>query len=146
MKRTAEMTLFRWLNKSSRKPLVIRGARQVGKSTLVRQFAHQNKLNLHEVNLERHPSLAEVFKSNDPDRIIQELEFVCKKGSIRTKKDLLFIDEIQAIPEALQALRYFYEEHPDIPLIAAGSLLEFSLANHNFSMPVEEFNTIFYIR
>ncbi len=62
MNRFAEKNLLRWLNLSSRKPLVIRGARQVGKSTLVRQFAKKNKLNLFEVNLERFPSLANVFK------------------------------------------------------------------------------------
>ena len=136
MNRFAEKNLLRWLNLSSRKPLVIRGARQVGKSTLVRQFAKKNKLNLFEVNLERFPSLANVFKTNDPDNIIQEIEYICRNGSIRTDKDLLFLDEIQAIPEAIQSLRYFYEEHPNIPLIAAGSLLEFTLAKHNYSMPV----------
>lgn len=136
MNRFAEKNLLRWLNLSSRKPLVIRGARQVGKSTLVRQFAEKNELKLHEVNLERYPSLANVFKTNDPDRIIQEIEYICRNGTIRTEKDLLFLDEIQAIPEAIQSLRYFYEEHPNIPLIAAGSLLEFTLSKHNFSMPV----------
>ena len=143
MKRFAEEILLRWLGASSRKPLVIRGARQVGKSTLVRQFAQNNGLNLFEVNLERHPTLLSVFKTNDPDRIMKELEFLCGKGSIRTGKDLIFLDEIQAIPEALQSLRYFLEEYPQIPLIAAGSLLEFALAKHSFSMPVGRIQYLF---
>ncbi|MCK5132174.1 MAG: ATP-binding protein [Candidatus Sabulitectum sp.] len=143
MKRFAEKNLFRWLGASSRKPLVIHGARQVGKSTLVRQFAEKNGLNLHEVNLERHPTLVSVFKTNDPGRIIQELEYLCGKGSIRTGKDLIFLDEIQAIPEAIQSLRYFFEEHPHIPLIAAGSLLEFTLAKHSISMPVGRIQYLF---
>ena len=143
MKRFAEAKLIRWLKTSHRKPLVIRGARQVGKSTLVRQFAQNNELHLFEVNLERHPSLLPVFKTNDPGRIMKELEYLCGKGSIRTGKDLIFLDEIQAIPEAIQSLRYFFEEYPHIPLIAAGSLLEFTLAKHSFSMPVGRIQYLF---
>jgi predicted AAA+ superfamily ATPase len=143
MKRFAEENLTRWLKTPHRKPLVIRGARQVGKSTLVRQFAENNELRLFEVNLERHPTLLSVFRTNDPGRIMRELEYLCGKGSIRTGKDLIFLDEIQAIPEAIQSLRYFFEEYPHIPLIAAGSLLEFALAKHSFSMPVGRIQYLF---
>ncbi|RKZ04085.1 AAA+ family ATPase [Candidatus Fermentibacteria bacterium] len=143
MKRFAEENLARWLKTPHRKPLVIRGARQVGKSTLVRQFAENNGLRLFEVNLERYPTLLSVFKTNDPGRIMRELEYLCGKGSIRTEKDLIFLDEIQAIPEAIQSLRYFFEEYPHIPLIAAGSLLEFALAKHSFSMPVGRIQYLF---
>ncbi len=132
-----------WLNTSHRKPLVIRGARQVGKSTLVRRFARGNNLTLHEVNLERHPGLVSVFKSNNPVLILQELEYICGKGGIKTEKDLLFLDEILAVPEAIAALRYFYEDCPHIPLIAAGSLLEFALSKHSFSMPVGRIQYLF---
>jgi predicted AAA+ superfamily ATPase len=127
--------LKKWLNKSRRKPIVLRGARQVGKSTLVHQFALTNGLNLHEINLERHLELNAVFKTLDMDNIIREIEAVVG-ANIQKPGSILFLDEIQATPYALQALRYFYEERPDLPVISAGSLLEFTLLDHNFSMPV----------
>ncbi len=136
MIRRYENELSDWLKKNNRKPLVIRGARQVGKSTLVRQFAKANNLRLFEVNLERHHQLREVIEKLDPSKIIQEVEFICNQGRLSTKDSLLFFDEIQGLPKALQCLRYFYEEIPELPVISAGSLLEFVLANHSFSMPV----------
>jgi len=136
MDRIAEKKLANWLDSSYRKPLIIRGARQVGKSTLVRQFANHKKLTLHEVNVERHPTLVEVFKTQDTGKILRELEFVCGKGPISGKNGLLFLDEIQAAPIAIQTLRYFYEDHPELPVISAGSLLEFTMSKHSFSMPV----------
>ena len=136
MDRIAEKRLAGWLDSTYRKPLIIRGARQVGKSTLVRQFADHKKLILHEVNLERHPTLAEVFKTQDTGKILRELEFICGKGPISGKDGLLFLDEIQAAPVAIQTLRYFYEDHPELPVISAGSLLEFTMSKHSFSMPV----------
>lgn len=127
--------LEHWLQQKNRKPLIIRGARQVGKSTLVELFAKQNGLSLYNVNLERFPELATVFDSNDPMQIIGQVEFL---PGIPTdnKNPLLFLDEIQAVPPAIPALRYFYEDKPDLPLISAGSLLEFALSDHQFSMPV----------
>ena len=136
MDRIAEKRLTAWLGSSYRKPLIIRGARQVGKSTLVRQFANHKKLTLYEVNLERHPTLVEVFKTQDTGKILRELEFICGKGPISGKNGLLFLDEIQAAPIAIQTLRYFYEDHPELPVISAGSLLEFTMSKHSFSMPV----------
>lgn len=136
MKRFAERSLDRWLGKKKRKPLVIRGARQVGKSTLVQQFARKNGLTIHEVNLERNLTLTEIFESHDTGRILKELEYICRRGPINRDNSLLFLDEIQSIPVALQTLRYFYEDYPNLPVIAAGSLLEFTLARHSFSMPV----------
>jgi len=115
--------------------LVLRGARQVGKSTLVRLFAKEQGLALYEINLERNLSLKTVFASGDLGKILPELEGLT--GEIHEiEKSLLFLDEIQAIPEAIQSLRYFYEEKPQLAVIAAGSLLEFTLADHAFSMPV----------
>lgn len=136
MRRAAESHFKEWFDKQNRKPLIIRGARQVGKSTLVRQFAKSNNLTLYEVNLERHPELHVVFKTMDVNLIIREIEIIVHKGSVSDPNALLFIDEIQAIPDAIAALRYFYEEKPNLPVIAAGSLLEFTLASHSFSMPV----------
>ncbi|MCP4691961.1 MAG: ATP-binding protein [Desulfobacterales bacterium] len=135
MKRVAEHSLKRWLNNKRRKPLVIRGARQVGKSTLVRQFAENNGLTLNEINLERHLALNDIFKTLDTGIICKELEGLLGRNIVRPDS-LLFLDEIQATPRALQALRYFYEDLPGTPVIAAGSLLEFVLSRHNLSMPV----------
>lgn len=135
MKRASEQFLTDWLVSRRRKPIVLRGARQVGKSTLVRQFAANNNLVLNEINLERHLALDKVFSTLDMTAIRNELEVLVGR-SILEPGSLLFLDEIQAIPSALQALRYFYEDMPDLPVIAAGSLLEFTLSDHNFSMPV----------
>lgn len=135
IQRTAEKFLATWLRKDTRKPLVLRGARQVGKSTLVRQFASENGLILNEVNLERHLRLDGIFKTTDVQNICRELEAITGRD-IKGKESLLFLDEVQSTPHALMALRYFFEELPDVPIIAAGSLLEFTLADHAFSMPV----------
>lgn len=116
--------------------MVVRGARQVGKSTLVRQFAETRGLKLFEVNLERHPTIREVAETLDPRKILREFEFICNRGRIDPSDALVFIDEIQEVPKLLQCLRYFYEEMPELPVIAAGSLLEFALAEHSFPMPV----------
>jgi uncharacterized protein len=133
--RSGEKHLEAWYRKTGRKPLVIRGARQVGKSTLVRQFARDHNLILNEINLERHLYLDKIFKSLDMDIIIRELDALTGKN-ILTSDSILFLDEIQATPHAIQALRYFYEDKPELPVICAGSLLEFALSEHNFSMPV----------
>ncbi|MGA1871440.1 MAG: ATP-binding protein [bacterium] len=136
MKRFDEATILEWFQREIHKPLVIRGARQVGKSTLVRQFAKNNNRPLHEINLEKNPQLEEVFKRQNIREIINELEFITQKGKIIPGESILFLDEIQSIPHALQNLRYFYEDIPALHVIAAGSLLEFTLATHSFSMPV----------
>ncbi len=133
--RTAENYLSAWHRKDRRKPLVIRGARQVGKSTLVRRFAQNNGLILNEINLERHLYLDKIFKSLDMDIILRELDALAGRR-VHAPDALLFLDEIQATPHAIGALRYFYEIIPDLPVIAAGSLLEFALADLHFSMPV----------
>lgn len=134
MIRLVENSLKVWLDSYKRKPMIIRGARQVGKSTLVRLFAENNNLDLIEINLERYLYLDEIFKSSDLSILLKELEGI--SGKHLNEKSLLFLDEIQATPNALACLRYFYEDRPDIAVIAAGSLLEFTLSKHNFSMPV----------
>ncbi|MFH1728870.1 MAG: AAA family ATPase [Pseudomonadota bacterium] len=134
MIRSLESNLFDWFKKAKRKPMVIRGARQVGKSTLVRNFAKSQNLDLLEINLERNIDLDSMFEGKKTDLILKELEAICKKTI--GPNSLLFLDEIQATPFALPCLRYFYEDYPNLPIITAGSLLEFTLANHNYSMPV----------
>ncbi len=134
MNRNQLKQLNYWLNKANRKPLIIRGARQVGKSTLVRLLADHQNASLAEINLERHTELDSTFAHKDPSRLINTLEALPNVPSIES--GLLFLDEIQAIPEALPMLRYLHEEMPNLPVIAAGSLLEFLFSNHTFSMPV----------
>jgi len=124
-----------WLGRAGRRPLVIRGARQVGKSTLVKLFADQIKVPLAVVNLERHPELNGIFGSMAPQQILGQLEALPDLPAIGAGT-LLFLDEIQAAPAAIPALRYFYEERPDIPVICAGSLMEFALSEQRLSMPV----------
>lgn len=135
MKRQAEEFLDNWLRNKRRKPLMIRGARQVGKSTLVRKFAATRGMQLNEINLERHLDLDDVFATLDLGVIRRELEALLG-GSLDTPESILFLDEIQATPRAIAALRYFQEDWPDLPVISAGSLLEFTLSDHAFSMPV----------
>jgi predicted AAA+ superfamily ATPase len=127
--------LAKWIKHPRRKPLVLRGARQVGKSTLIEAFSKEAGYRLVTVNCEKNRHLDRVFESLDLSRILPELESVAAQGPVRDGV-LLFLDEIQAVPHALQALRYFYEERPDIPVVAAGSLLEFAMSKHSFSMPV----------
>lgn len=135
MQRNASLKLLEWLKSTSRKPLVLRGARQVGKTWLVRELAKNTKLQLVEINFEKQRNLAIHFESNDPKTILLNLERVLNQV-INSKNTILFLDEIQAVPEILAKLRWFYEEMPELAVIAAGSLLEFVLEKHSFSMPV----------
>lgn len=135
MERKATKVLAQWLAAPRRKPLVIRGARQVGKSTLVELFARDLKRRLVTVNLERHAEIDSTFATLDLAKILPALEALPGTGRIRDD-DILFLDEIQATPHALAALRYFFEDRPKLAVVAAGSLLEFVLADHDFSMPV----------
>lgn len=135
MKRNRTAFLNQWLKSSDRKPLVIRGARQVGKTWLVRDLAHIENLELIELNFEKKPQLATLFSGNDPQQIILNLS-AAFNTSIDIKRSLLFLDEIQAVPELIAKLRWFAEDMPELPVIAAGSLLEFLLESHTFSMPV----------
>lgn len=119
--------LSEWASRTNHKPLLLRGARQVGKSTAVQHLAESFE-NYVEINFERQSSYATFFKSRDFDvkKIVAQISaFAGKK--ITPGKTLLFIDEIQACPEAIMSLRFFKEELPELHVIAAGSLLEFSL-------------------
>lgn len=135
MQRKQLKLLQKWLNRSNRKPVILRGARQVGKSTLVRLFAEQFHRPLAEINLERYPDLAAAFERLQPESLVDLFEALPGINPI-TPESLLFLDEIQAVPAAIPKLRYFFEDFGEIPLIAAGSLMEFALSNHQFSMPV----------
>lgn len=126
--------LKEWKKRSYRKPLVIRGARQVGKTFIVRMLSQEFE-NYLEINLETDYKITSFFKDTTPEEIIDLLGLHYNK-QIQSGKTLLFFDEIQAAPEIFAKLRYFYEKMPELHIIAAGSLLEFLLQEHEFSMPV----------
>ena len=118
--------LKEWALRPDRKPLLLRGARQVGKSTAVRQLGKQFE-NFVEINLEKQPSFIQFFQGDlDVKRIVPQLSAMVGKPIV-AGQTLLFIDEIQASAEAIMALRFFKEDMPDLHVIAAGSLLEFAL-------------------
>ncbi|TAF95986.1 MAG: DUF4143 domain-containing protein [Cytophagia bacterium] len=134
--------LVEWKHKSNRKPLILNGARQVGKSWLIREFGRLHFEQVIEINFEKNLEYHQIFKTNlDPRRILREIALL-KGKNISAKIDLLFFDEIQMCPEALMALRYFYEEMPDLHLIAAGSLLDFTFRHIPFPVGRVEFETL----
>ena len=133
MKRLIIGNLSQWFHSKRRKPLILRGARQVGKSTAIRLFAKEAQLDLIEINFEK-DFIRPAKEGIKVKQFIQDIEISTQKKI--TEKSLLFFDEIQACPEAINYLRYFYEEYPQMAVIAAGSLLEFVLNSQQFSMPV----------
>lgn len=135
--------LVEWKNKAHRKPLILNGARQVGKSWLVRELGKLHFEQTIEINFEKNIEYHQIFKANlDPQRILRDIALL-KGKNISTETDLLFFDEVQMCPEALMALRYFYEEMPDLHLIAAGSLLDFTFRNIPFPVGRVEFETLY---
>jgi uncharacterized protein len=128
MKRIIDAYLSQWKIEKARKPLLLRGARQVGKTHAVRELATTFD-HFVEINFERNPRALSIFnddKSLDPKRIIEDV-FALYDKKIIPGSTLLFFDEIQMVPRAITALRYFYEEMPDLHVIAAGSLLDFAI-------------------
>ena len=135
MKRNAFKYLVEWKKREKRMPLVVRGARQVGKSYLVEDFAKQEFASWLTVNADRDRAFLHRIVNESPARMLQlmELEYRCR---LIPGSSLIFFDEIQAVPEIFARLRYFHEEIPNLHVVAAGSLLDFVLEDHLFSMPV----------
>lgn len=133
MERIIQQELENWKISNNRKPLIVRGARQTGKTFSIKEFGKLCfKGKIHIVDFEKYPEWIRVFdKDLDPIRILTELE-VLLNARITPGNDLLFFDEIQESPRAIMSLRYFYEELPNLHVIAAGSLLEFSLKDISF--------------
>lgn len=126
MKRFVDSELLKWKESINKKPLLIRGARQVGKTYSVRQLAKSFDYFM-EVNFESDRSVHSFFKKNfDPDEICLNLS-AYYNVPIKDGQTLLFLDEVQACPDAISSLRFFYEKRPGLHVIAAGSLLEFAL-------------------
>ncbi len=123
------------LPRGEAKPLLLRGARQVGKSTLVRLFAASQKLKLVELNLEKEARFRKIFEEENFSDVVLALEMQLGVN-FSDRKLLLFIDEIQRVPKAIEYLRYFYEDYPGVRVIAAGSLLDFALTQEKLTMPV----------
>ena len=143
MYRFAQEQIEKWIRARRRKPLIVRGARQVGKTWLVEHVAaglcdaRRQAVSFEtmiKIDLEKRRDLHIHFGDNlDPKVIVQHLEVDSGKRIV-PGRTLLFLDEIQACPRAIMALRYFYEQMPDLHVIAAGSLLEFALGE--ISVPV----------
>ncbi len=132
MRRFIDDELLRWQDGKRRKPLILRGARQVGKTWSLKEFGKKRFESLALVDLERNPPLRRLFDGDlSATRICSDLEVLLRQ-KITPGKTLLFFDEIQASPRAITALRYFYEEMPELHVVAAGSLLEFALKDASF--------------
>lgn len=132
MKRNLTQELLGWKNRKPRKPLILRGARQVGKTYTLKMFGESAFPHNHYFNFEEDERLGRVFEKNlRPDRILTELQFY-RDRSIDREKDLIILDEIQRCSKALTSLKYFAEEMSELALCAAGSLLGINLCGESF--------------
>jgi len=135
MKREITQYLKEWKYRKDRNPLILRGARQVGKTYIIEEFAKTDFKNCLKVNLEEKPELKKFFFDNDVKRILTELSILLNED-VSYGSTLFFIDEIQTCPEAIQSLRYFKELIPELHVICAGSLLDHTLNEMKSPMPV----------
>ena len=136
MEREITKKLIEWKNSKNRKPLIIHGARQVGKTYIVKQFGKLYYENVIYVNFETNRELSnQINDSIDTKYIINKLELFYGE-KILPEKTLIFFDEIQANERALTSLKYFCEEAPEYHIIAAGSLLGIAINRENYSFPV----------
>lgn len=142
MKRKIYNNLLQWKNKSDRKPLIVNGARQVGKSYILQEFGRQEFDNYIIVNFETDRQLAEKFEENiTPKPIIQYLESAHSQR-ITPGKTLIIFDEIQASEKALTSLKYFCEQASEYHVVAAGSLLGVAINRKQYSFPVGKVDEI----
>lgn len=143
MERYIQKELIKWVNKKNRLPLIIQGARQVGKTYCMKWLGENQFKNFVYFNFDERPELKEFFKLNkDVDRITQNLSLV--SGVRIDNSTLVIFDEIQECPEALNVLKYFAEKKSEIPIICAGSLLGLLLnAGHSFPVGKVEFLTLY---
>ena len=142
MERKIMNRLLAWKDKSDRKPLLLNGARQVGKTYILQKLGREHFDNMVYVNLEKNLLIAGFFQDNiDPHRIIRYLE-ASTQEKIVPGKTLLVLDEIQACERALTALKYFCEEAPEYHVAAAGSLLGVAIHREKYSFPVGKVETV----
>lgn len=135
MERDIYQILTEWKSYDNRRPLLIRGARQTGKTYIVSEFGKREFKTFINLNFERNPEYKDIFETKIPSELIEKIVLYTGKRT-EPGKTLLFIDEIQECPEAIVSLRYFFEEMPELHVIGAGSLLEFALSSKEFKMPV----------
>jgi len=142
MKRKIDTTLSQWKHSRVRQPLLVRGARQVGKTYSINDFGKREFENTVTVNFEERPEMAGCFQDFDPKGVVDRLSMLTGHP-IHPGKTLLFLDEIQECPKAISALRYFYEKMPELHVVGAGSLIEFTLRAADFRMPVGRVQSVF---
>ncbi len=135
MQRNFRKTLLHWKQHALRCPLIVRGARQVGKTYAIEAFGREECASMLSINFEIERQYELCFEKMDPRFILGQIELISKQ-KIVPGETLLFLDEIQQCPRALQSLRYFKEKLPELHVIAAGSLLEFAIRDGDFSFPV----------
>lgn len=142
MKRKITQQLVEWKNSSARKPLILNGARQVGKTFILREFGRENYKNTVYVNLESNGTVASMFNDDiSPSKLIKYLE--AETGErILPNETLIILDEIQSCERAVTSLKYFCEEAPDYHIAAAGSLLGVAINRNQTSFPVGKVNVI----
>lgn len=142
MKRKITHQLVEWKNSSARKPLILNGARQVGKTFILREFGRENYKNTVYVNLESNGMVASMFNDDiSPSKLIKYLE--AETGErILPNETLIILDEIQSCERAVTSLKYFCEEAPDYHIAAAGSLLGVAINRNQTSFPVGKVNVI----
>lgn len=143
MKRAVEVQLLEWRQRKNKLPLILQGARQVGKSWLMKWLGENHYSKVARFNFDERPELGDFFRQNkDPDRILQSLSMVCGFGI--DSETLVILDEIQECPEALNSLKYFAENRPEISIIGAGSLLGILLrSGHPFPVGKVEFLQVY---
>jgi len=132
MKRFIEERFIKWKGAGRRKPLIVRGGRQVGKTWSIETFGQNHFKSILKVDLEKRTDLHTIFKDDLSSKTVLSRLGIAFQQKIKPGETLLFLDEIQACPRALTALRYFYEERPGLHVIAAGSLLDFALGEIPF--------------
>jgi uncharacterized protein len=142
MKRLMMDKLLEWKNGMERKPLILKGVRQVGKTYLLQEFGKQSFFRCHYINFEKSPGLSKIFEQDlVPQRILNDLSFHLN-CSIDITNDFLIFDEIQEAPKALTSLKYFYEECPKLAICGAGSLLGIHLNSGSFPVGKVTFLTL----
>lgn len=143
MERKAFQSLLKWKNKSNRKPLIVTGVRQCGKTYLIKEFGEAEFSDVAYFNFDGETGLQSIFDYNfDTDRILDELGSVVRGKKITVGETLVIFDEIQACPRAIQSLKYFCENVPKLHIIAAGSLLGVALREEGISFPVGKVNRL----
>lgn len=139
MRRYIKEQLIEWKNRKDKKPLILKGARQVGKTYILKEFGQEQYENVAYFNFDHDEALKELFvTTKDPKRILEQLVFVTGKA-IKPQKTLIIFDEVQECPDALNSLKYFQEEANEYHIVCAGSLLGIKLSHTSFPVGKVEY-------